>query len=211
MHKASDTQQEPVPLASCILSLQGLGLKRRNGKRERESRIKQTRWRKRLGRVGNKQLTVPLTVAVSGRGSPPLSPLSPPYQTTSARGCSSGRRHCTRQPCPWGLGRAALTGRTAWGLLPFPGGDTSRCAHVWLHSHNHRHTHTWSGGRTKQTRSQVSPLGAARPGPAVPSAGPSVPQLRCSALCRRGRSGTDLISWGFRCSTSYPSAFPPQK
>lgn len=74
--------------------------------------------------------------------------------------------------------------------------------------HNHTYRHTW-GGRTKQTRSQAGPFWR-RPSPAMPSAGPSVPQLRCSALCRRGGSGTDLISWGFRCSIPYPSAFPPQ-
>lgn len=120
MHKASDMQQELVPFASCILSLHGLGLKQGNGKRERECRLQQTRWRKRLGRVGNKQLTVPLTVAVSGRDSPLLSPLSPPGQTTAVRGCSSGRRHCTGQPCPWGRGRAALTGGDCLGAAPLP-------------------------------------------------------------------------------------------
>lgn len=135
MHKASDMEQGLVPLASCILSLQGLGLKRGDGKRERESRIQQTRWRKRLGRVGNKQLTVPLTVAVSGRGSPPLSPLSPPCQTTSARKRSSGRRHCTRQPCP---GRAALSEGLPGSSSPSPGeiragAHTHGCTAVTTH------------------------------------------------------------------------------
>lgn len=97
------------------------------GERKRESLIEQTRWRRRLGRVRNWQPMVPLTVAVSGRGSAPL-PLflrpagEPGAAALAAVAASDSRARGVRdgQRSPQGPG----------GCSPSPAERDERCAHV---------------------------------------------------------------------------------
>lgn len=123
MHKASDMEQGLVPLASCILSLQGLGLKRGDGKRERESRIQQTRWRKRLGRVGNKQLTVQCPDRARHPFPPFLRPARPPPPGSAALAAATAPGS-----------RARDEQRSAEGL---PGGSSPSPGEIRAGAHTH--------------------------------------------------------------------------
>lgn len=195
-----------VRLASCILPLQGPRLTRENGKRERESRAQQTRWRRRLSRVGNRQPTLPLTVAVSGRDPASLSPFSPP-----CRGCSSGGLLCIREPYPRSLGRAAVPEGTAWGLLPFPwrGRERRAGAHTCECTTTHIRTPGAEGVRSKPA-ARCHLWG--RPGPARPCPA-RVPPSRSSGARRCAGAGAPGPTWspGDFAAPSHTRVLPPRK
>lgn len=97
-----------------------------------------------------------------------------PAGSSLARGCRSGRRRCIRQLCPRGRGRAAVTEGTAWELLLFPGRERRAGAHTYERTAVPTHIRTpgLEGVRNKPAaRCQLW----GRPGPAMPSADPSVP------------------------------------